>query len=147
MLVFLFAGERNGAQKHLRSGSAALGSLTLALAFQESACLHLLLSSRTPKPVLAFSWWGTENLNVLYSSHLLISYFLTFLGCSLWFPCSIGRKRRAEDGLNVHHSLLSTKMMGCPEFFAVFPPIFSCCLWFNTRYRLQDGSEALKDHL
>lgn len=125
MLAFLFSGERNRAEKHPRSRAAAPGSLTPALAFWESACLCLLLSSRTPKSVPAFSWWGTENLNVLCSSHLLIFYFLPFLHCSLWFSCCIGRRRTAAgDGLSMSHCLLSTKMMDCSRIFTVFPPCF-----------------------
>lgn len=35
-------------------------------------------------------------------NHSLLSHIAE--GCSLWFPCSIGKRRTAKDSLSMHHS-------------------------------------------
>lgn len=72
-------------------------------------------------------WWGTVNLNFLYSSHLLLSHIPRL------FPLILSLHSHDEESRTCPEcaSFPSQHQNDGLLFFVVFPSYFSCCLWFK----------------
>lgn len=72
-------------------------------------------------------WWGTVNLNVLYSSHLLLSHIPRL------FPLTLPLHSQEEESRTYPEcALFPSQHQNNPLlFFVVFPPYFSRCSWFK----------------
>lgn len=72
-------------------------------------------------------WWETVNLNVLYSSGLLLSHIPRL------FPLTLPLHSQEEESKTCPECALfpSQHQNDGLLLFVVFPPYFSCCLWFK----------------
>lgn len=137
MLEFLFAGERKSTRRPEEplSGNRIPPNHPSAGISRECLSASVLKQQDSKACSCIFLARDRKLYYILHRYSCLIS---CISGVSFWFPCPVSR-RADNDGLSMHHSLLSTKMMSCHGSLLYFHP-FSPAACGSTRDTGREGS-------